>query len=501
MGRVVVATVIALFVGAGCSEPAEQIVNPRPEVGPDADPADDGGAPDAASEVDATADAAPSADAGPPPACAPRPPELGRSALVDRPDRCGQPQHTWLDDARLGEVSAVQFERRFAAERVDVWTESIGLDPPQNATHAVNLWRITYRSQDRGTPVEASALVLAPEVEPGGEPLEVILYLHNALGFDDACPPTALEDDDTPTGFVITAMMWAAQGRLVVAPDLLGIKSLGDPRTVPHPFMVGQANAIVALDAVRALNRLPDAVRAQTGCPGARFLAYGPAHGGHTALWVDRLAPHYAAELRMVGAVGTATPLDLRAQTRAVVEGAHAENGLGGPFLGLAGLWYGRPEAVEGLYEAAPEGWLDSVRTSCDFNDTNRALAGATFSAATADNLRDGGDALPWACIADENGLASTSVARLPTDESYGILLVYGEQDDTGLLDAQLERPTFEALCQQGVPLRGLVCAGVGQWLSGFLSLRPIDRFIDDRFAGRPLDGSCTLPGPVACNP
>lgn len=501
MRRVVVATVIALCAGAGCSEPAEQIVNPRPEFGPDAAAPEDGGAPADGATADASTDAAPAADAAPPAACTPRPPELGRSALVERPARCGQPEHAWLDDARLGEVSAVQFERRFPAERVDVWTESLGLDPPQNAAFAVNLWRITYRSQDRGTPVEASALVLAPEVEPGGEPLEVILYLHNALGFDDGCAPTALEEDGTPTGFVTTAMMWAAQGRLVVAPDLLGIKSLGAPRTVPHPFLVGQANAIVALDAVRALNGLPDDVRALTGCPGPRFLAYGPAHGGHTALWVDRLAPHYAAELRMVGAVGTATPLDLRGQTRAVVDGAHPENGLGGPFLGLAGLWYGRPDAVEALYAEAPEGWLDTVRTSCDFNATNRALADATFEAATVDNLREGGDALPWACIADENGLASTSVARLPTDDSYGILLVYGEQMDTGLLDAQLERPTFEALCQQGVPLRGLVCAGLNQWLSGFLSLRVIDRFIDDRFAGRPLDGSCTLPGPVACNP
>ncbi len=490
--------IVAAALGAwGCSEEASVGVTSRADAAATPDAVVDAAARDA--EPDGAREPA---DAAPPPACAPRVPRSGGSAIAERPARCGQPEFAWLDDERLGEVTAAEPVRDFTAARLDEYVRSIGLEPPKPATHDVRLWRIVYRSQDRGVSVEASALVAAPVVEPGGEPLEVILYLHNALGFDDRCPPTGLEEDGTPTGFVITAAQWAGQGRLVVMPDLLGIKSLGEPGTVAHPFLVGQASALVALDGVRALNHLPDAARGDTGCPSARFLAYGPAHGGHAALWVDRLAPHYAAELRMVGAVGTAVPLDLRAEAQAVLSGERPENGLGGMFLALAGLWYGRADAVDGLYAEAPDDWLATVRDSCDFNATRALLAGqATLSPEAATALAEGDGAAPWACIADENGLVATSVARLPTPEGYGILLIYGDGDDTTLVDASIQQGAVETLCAQGMPIRGHVCAGEGQWLAGFRALRLIDRFIDDRFADRPLTGNCGLPGAVSCGP
>ena len=74
-----------------------------------------------------------------------------------------------------------------------------------------------------------------------------------------------------------------------------------------------QPTAIASLDAVRAAQRRFTRSDAPL-CAGARFATVGGSQGGHAALWVDRLAAHYAAELTHVGAVATVPPADLLAE-------------------------------------------------------------------------------------------------------------------------------------------------------------------------------------------
>ena len=106
----------------------------------------------------------------------------------------------------------------------------------------------------------------------------------------------------------------------------------------------------------------------------------------------------------------------------------------------------------------------------------------------------------PWSCIADENGLNTTSVARLPTGASYGVLLIYGGNEDTGTLDPNLAKATAPALCAQGVPLRGVICGGQRQFVSGLLRALPaVADFVDARFAGEALTGECGLGEAVDC--
>src|SRR5690606_3781338 len=92
------------------------------------------------------------------------------------------------------------------------------------------------------------------------------------------------------------AALLASYGYVAVAPDYLGLKNYGDPTGFLNPALVGQPTAVASIDAVRAALRLEPEERGGL-CVPASFVAVGGSQGGHAALWVDRLAPHYAREL------------------------------------------------------------------------------------------------------------------------------------------------------------------------------------------------------------
>lgn len=434
-----------------------------------------------AAPVDSGIDAETAADA-PPPCTAPPAPALGTSkeavALAAAPAACGQKPFTWLASAELGDVTKTGFHDHTTATANKVLLVA-GKVEPKGTVHDVDLDQIAYVTQDRGAKIEATALVAYPSDYETRPDLDVLVVLHGTAGFNDSCAPS-LSPDARPLAAALASL-----GYVVVAPDYVGLRGLGSPTGFLHPYLVGQVTATASLDAVRAAQKLFQ--KGDKGvCTKARFVTVGGSQGGHAALWVDRLAPYYAAELEHLGVVATVPPADLLGEGgRALRADVPATKNMLA-FYGAASGWYG----LEGrLSEVLLPPWDKDVPAamakSCDpkLDATTRTEVfqkSILDAAATDAGL---GAVSPWGCLLTENGLTTTSVARLaPKAKGYGVLFVVGEADT--LVDPATERKAFDALCAKGLSMQYLECAGAAHTKATTWALPEIVDFVRDRFAG-----------------
>ncbi|HWO08633.1 MAG TPA: lipase family protein, partial [Polyangiaceae bacterium] len=74
----------------------------------------------------------------------------------------------------------------------------------------------------------------------------------------------------------------------------------------PHPYMIGEGEARSALDAVRAAKSMPELTL------DARTVVWGHSQGGHAALWIGSVGPHYAPEVKIMGVAAIAPAADLK---------------------------------------------------------------------------------------------------------------------------------------------------------------------------------------------
>ncbi len=462
----------------------------------------DGAAPDAAAPDAALADAA-APDAAVP-ACAFPAPRLGDSpeavALAAAPARCGQPAHAWLDDPAAGEITGTADVLRFPAALLQGVLAQQGIPVPRPLAHDVVARQIAYRTQDRGAPIVATALVATPTDLPAGASPPIMLVLHGTTGFNDSCAAT-----DTIEWRALAAF-WASLGYIAVAPDFIGMRAFGEPTGFPHPYLVGQPTAIASLDAVRAVGRMAAAGDLEGVCPSPRVLLFGGSQGGHAALWVDRLAPYYAPELEMLGGAATVPPADLLGEIdRALGVFVDATaNTLA--YLATAAPWYGAGDRLdEVLTPAARDLAARALAADCrdgididldQYDELAEVYTQPLLDAAAGDVLGSFGD---WGCMIAEDGLTTTSIARLGRDSpSYGVLFVVGSEDD--LVHTPTERAAYETLCAMGAPLQFLECADAGHGPATFYALPEIVRFVDARAAGAPFTRpACVAPAPVRC--
>ncbi|MFW5966976.1 MAG: lipase family protein, partial [Persicimonas sp.] len=274
--------------------------------------------------------------------------------LAENPARCGQSEYSWLDGSQVGQVTEVGHDEEFSKGLIEGILASQDVDPPSEIAHDAEVLTYEYATQDRGQEVTATSMLAYPKgVQPAESPSEVLLFLHGTTGFTDEC---AASDGGAYKGL---AALFASMGYFVVAPDFIGLKSMGEETGFLHPYLVGQATAIASLDAVRAAADLPAEERGDL-CVNPRVLPIGGSQGGHAALWVDRLAPYYARELEMLGSVATVPPADMLGQMERAVDQLVDASGNTVAFLGSTAGWYGYEDDldevfVEPLDEEVPE--------------------------------------------------------------------------------------------------------------------------------------------------
>ncbi len=416
-------------------------------------------------------------------------------ALANAAARCGQTDFAWLHDASLGHVSDIHSTQRQTTGMLTAAASAAGVMLPRPLEHDVELSVFTYTTQDRGQLIDATAAVAYPR-RATGESFDTILLLHGTSGFKDGCGVSM------DLAMRTLAAVLASWGHIVVLPDYIGLKTYGSPTGFPHPYLVGQPTAIASLDAVRAALSMSPENRGGT-CMSTRFVTMGGSQGGHAALWVDRLAPYYARELDLVGVVATVPPSDMVAQAQRALTMIVDATSNTVAFYGASSSWYGLGDRLSEIFVPpwdtdVPAALASDCSPSVDPpSSLDQLFTSDLLSAASAGTLADFG---PWGCMVAESGLPTTSVTRQNADpDSYGILMVNGGADP--LVNTPIERASFQTMCEAGIPIRYLECAGAGHVETTLWSLPETLAFMEARLAGetfaRPTD--CTPPAAVTC--
>ena len=433
--------------------------------------------------------------------CAYKAPQIAATPATSdfamHPGRCGIADYQWSRSSDLGKILETRTVIDYEASVLELAAIAANVDLPRPPRYDVRLEQIRYQTQDRGQLIDATGVVAYPINANPGHPFDVTLILHGTSGFTDGCGPSS--DDDSRS----LAALFASLGMIVAAPDYIGLKNFGEPTGFIHPYLIGEATAMASLDiarsAVRAANAYSDDM-----CVRSRLAFFGGSQGGHAALWVDRLAPYYAQEFELLGGVTTVPPADLMAEAQRALTQTVPASGNSAVMLAAGANWYGYEDRMDEIFMPNLEPTVsDAMAASCDPSD---AVDGLTIDDVFAPALLDaaGRDQLasyaPWACMIEANSLLDTDINRLVAAKpSYGILYILGENDD--LVHTPIERSSFDSLCERGMPLQYLECAGASHVHATTWAYPEILNFLDARLADEPMDRAklCQRGEPVRC--
>jgi hypothetical protein len=408
------------------------------------------------------------------------------NAFADAPAQCGMANYAWLRDPSLGEVIERDEPTEFTPEFLEA--AALAANLPIQPRYSTVVERIAYKTQDRGVLIEATTLIAYPTDLEGDIPADTLLFLHGTSGMGDVCAPSATDDA------LALAGLFASLGHLVVMPDYIGLKSLGTASPELHPYLIGEATAIASLDAVRAAGNLI-ATQVPSMCVRPRVVSFGGSQGGHATLWVDRIAPYYAPELRLMGSVATVPPANLLEQAVNTLQGTvvpSTSNMVA--FYTAASPWYRLGHRLDEVFQ---DSWAtllpDLFTTSCDADDfmQNITAPNDLFLQSFLDTVKapNFADNSPWGCMLVENSLTSTSVNRITDDhDSYSVLYLLGGEDE--IVNSVVERASFTNLCNQGMPMQLLECEGANHSDATIWGMPEILNFIDDRLAEKPVDAN-----------
>lgn len=177
------------------------------------------------------------------------------------------------------------------------------LDPLKVVKAGASAERIMYRTTDRtGEPIAVTGTVLTPD-KAHAAPRPIVAFAPGTQGLADKCAPSRqLAEGTEYESLPIKKLL--DQGWAVVVTDYQG---LGTPGV--HTYMDREAEGRAVLDSLRAAQRLPSAQLPDTG----PVALYGYSQGGGAGAAAAELAPSYAPELNIKGAVVGAPPADLDA--------------------------------------------------------------------------------------------------------------------------------------------------------------------------------------------
>ncbi len=159
-------------------------------------------------------------------------------------------------------------------------------------------WRILYATTvDDRTPATAVATVFAATDPPAG-PRPVIAWEHATTGLLQKCMPSLLS---MPSKGIPWRDRIVMAGWVVIATDYSFAEKGG-----PHPYLIGEGEARVTLDSVRAAQQMSELTLDK------RIVVWGYSQGGHAALWTGIVGPRYAPDLEILGVAAIAPPANIK---------------------------------------------------------------------------------------------------------------------------------------------------------------------------------------------
>ncbi|MET9921166.1 lipase family protein [Streptomyces sp. NPDC006435] len=344
------------------------------------------------------------------------------------------------------------------------------LDPLKAVKVDANVQRIMYRTTDRtGRPIAVTGTVLVPN-KAHAAPRPIVGFAPGTQGLADKCAPSRqLAEGTEYEALPLKGLL--DEGYAVVVTDYQG---LGTPGV--HTYMDREAQGRAVLDSVRAAQRLDAA-----GLPAAGPVAlYGYSQGGGASASAAELAPAYAPELKIRGAVVGAPPADMNKV---------AESMDGSPY----GAFFNY--ALSGLsasYDIDTGPYLNAHgrRVTDDLRDnlcTTQALArypflNSRFLTADGRPLTERLKRAPWDTIVADQQLGRRTPA-------VPVLLSHSALDD--VVPQQVGRTLAADWCRRGTTVKfsgnyvpGHIAATAATSSEG----RP---WLADRFAGRSAPSTC----------
>jgi len=202
---------------------------------------------------------------------------------------------------------------------------------------ALNTLVLYHTTLADGTDVAVSGAVAIPKGNPPGGGWPIVSWAHGTTGNAPECAPTRLDEPDYEQKYLDA---WVKHGYAVLQTDYEG---QGTPGL--HPYLVGVAAAHDVTDIVRAARRLYPAL-------GTRWFVLGHSEGGSAALFTAVVAPGWAPELQLLGAVSFAPPAKIASLFKSIPEMKEATPIL--PFL---------LEMIEGIASVDPSIKLSKLLT------------------------------------------------------------------------------------------------------------------------------------------
>lgn len=362
--------------------------------------------------------------------------------------------------------------------------------------HDVRIFKIRYQTQDKGKLVDATGIVAFPDK---ADTFPVISVLHGtSSGFADECAPSAdesIEGEASGLGVIL-----ASFGYVIIAPDYIGLKSMGARSTELHPYLIAEPTAIAVLDMMRAARNLLQLVDAKA-IPGDNAIV-GGSQGGHAAAFTTRYQPYYAPELVIKGASWGIPPTDLQSHAKVALQSFRKASGNTALFFLTSNSWYtGDHSNLSEVFVSPfdvdfPIAALDS---DCDMGKAVKGMD-SLDDLYSAKLLEEAAvepfmvNMPPWDCYAEVNSLP---MSPLPRIDNIPALMVLGEIDD--LVDPGIETASFQKLCEQGYQINYKKCLNAGH-VNGFTwSLEDQFDWVDARLASVPMTDYCTVKEAVRC--
>lgn len=166
---------------------------------------------------------------------------IGAIAAVGLTAACGTAQPEVAAEPARGSVVSVVPVADLAADEVSTRLQTAGIDAAQ-VRFGVSAQRVVYRTiGTNGEPTTASQLVAFPKNEQSD--LGVVSWLHGTTVYRGDVASMKEQSTDR-----MVALLFAATGQAVSAPDYLG---LGEGPG-PHPYGHPEATVSAALDGLRA---------------------------------------------------------------------------------------------------------------------------------------------------------------------------------------------------------------------------------------------------------
>lgn len=333
-------------------------------------------------------------------------------------------------------------------------------------------YRILYVTQRPwGESAVSGGMVFIPDTAPPPDGRPVVAWAHGTLGQGDACAPSR---STNPLGDMTG---WLAQmmqaGWVVTATDYAGLGTEG-----PNLYLVGEAEVRDVVNAVRAVQQVPDAQA------GSRYVVWGHSQGGHSSLWAGHLGPNLAPELSLLGVAAAAPAAEL-----VDIMQAQWDTAIG---------WVIGPEVIRSWPIADPQLDPSAVLSPAGARRTD-ALAEECIIAAAIDGEALQGFSGNYFAVSpiDVPAWKAMAARETPPPLPSSMPVFIGQSISDAVVLGWPNGRLQESWCAAGSTLQTLWVNGIAHQDTAVAIGPDVVRWITDRFADRPAVRTCDQPPPL----